>query len=67
MASYNEQTEWREVSKQALAVTKAANEIAFEIVVNRVWATVIRSCLSLVYSLLCYVLTTTNDYNNRSP
>ncbi|MCC5670565.1 hypothetical protein LC653_44045 [Nostoc sp. CHAB 5784] len=29
MASYNEQTEWREVSKQALAVTKVANEIAF--------------------------------------
>lgn len=29
MASYNEQTEWREVSKQALAVTKAANEMAF--------------------------------------
>ncbi|WP_375491612.1 hypothetical protein [uncultured Nostoc sp.] len=29
MASYNEQTEWREVSKQALAVTKAALEIAF--------------------------------------
>lgn len=29
MASYNEQTDWREVSKQALAVTKAANEIAF--------------------------------------
>ena len=29
MASYNEQTEWQEVSKQALAVTKAANEMVF--------------------------------------
>ncbi|ACC80617.1 hypothetical protein [Nostoc punctiforme] len=29
MASYNDQTEWREVSKQALAVTKAANEMDF--------------------------------------
>ncbi|WP_375510723.1 hypothetical protein [uncultured Nostoc sp.] len=29
MASYNEETNWREVSKQAIAVTKAANEMAF--------------------------------------
>ncbi|HYW18472.1 MAG TPA: hypothetical protein VE956_04015 [Nodularia sp. (in: cyanobacteria)] len=29
MASYNEQTNWREIWEQALAVTKAANEIAF--------------------------------------
>lgn len=29
MASYNEQTDWREISKQALAVTKAALEMAF--------------------------------------
>jgi hypothetical protein len=29
MASYNEETNWREVSKQALAITKAANEMAF--------------------------------------
>ncbi|AUB35484.1 hypothetical protein COO91_01364 [Nostoc flagelliforme CCNUN1] len=29
MASYNEQTNWQEIWEQALAVTKAANEIAF--------------------------------------
>jgi hypothetical protein len=29
MASYNEESNWREISKQAIAVTKAANEIAF--------------------------------------
>ncbi|MBD2533480.1 hypothetical protein H6G97_29540 [Nostoc flagelliforme FACHB-838] len=29
MASYNEETNWREVSKQALAVTKAALEMTF--------------------------------------
>ena len=29
MASYNEQTEWRQIWEQALAVTKTANEIAF--------------------------------------
>jgi hypothetical protein len=29
MASYNEQSDWREISKQAIAVTKAANEIVF--------------------------------------
>lgn len=29
LASYNEQTNWREISKQALAVTKAANEMVF--------------------------------------
>jgi hypothetical protein len=29
MANYNEQTEWREISKQAIAVTKAANEMMF--------------------------------------
>ncbi|AUB35434.1 hypothetical protein COO91_01314 [Nostoc flagelliforme CCNUN1] len=29
IASYNEETNWREVSKQALAVTKAALEMAF--------------------------------------
>ncbi|WP_242055943.1 hypothetical protein [Nostoc flagelliforme] len=29
MASYNEETNWREISKQALAVTKAANEMVF--------------------------------------
>ena len=28
-ASYGEETDWREISKQAIAVTKAANEIAF--------------------------------------
>ncbi|WP_242054260.1 hypothetical protein [Nostoc sp. FACHB-888] len=29
MASYNEETTWREVSKQAIAVTKAAAEMVF--------------------------------------
>ncbi|WP_255264451.1 hypothetical protein [Desmonostoc muscorum] len=28
-ASYGEETDWREISKQAIAVAKAANEIAF--------------------------------------
>ncbi|WP_256874705.1 hypothetical protein [Nostoc sp. C057] len=29
MASYNEQSDWREISKQAIAVTKAAAEMVF--------------------------------------
>ncbi|MBD2248813.1 hypothetical protein [Nostoc sp. FACHB-888] len=29
MASYNEQSDWRKISKQAIAVTKAANEMVF--------------------------------------
>jgi hypothetical protein len=29
MASYNEQSDWREISKQAIEVTKAANEMVF--------------------------------------
>ena len=29
MASYNEQSDWREISKQAIAVTKAATEMVF--------------------------------------